>query len=187
VRFLGKLAAMSDRGIEIHFLLGNHEIRFFDYLTAEVGVILHSKPFTVELYGKNFFLAHGDEVGYRSFKYRFIQRILRSRLSQTLYGAIHPRWSVGFARSWSLRSRKRGLASEKIKLMQAHTTKALEDFSRNYLQKHPDIHYFIYGHVHLQLDRELASSTRLLITGDWMYHFSYAVWDGEKMMLQKYF
>ena len=186
VRFLGKLAEMSDNGIEIHFIIGNHDIWMFEYLTEEVGVVIHRKPFIVELLGKNIFLGHGDEVGYRPYKYRFIQSIFRNRLCQTLYAAIHPRWSVGFARACSLKSRKNGLTSEKIKQAQVRNAKALEDFSRTCLQTHPNIHFFIFGHLHLLLDRELSTSARLLIVGDWMHLFSYAVWDGEQMILRRF-
>jgi len=186
VRFIGKLAEMSDSGIEIHFLLGNHEIRMLGYLTEEVGVIIHEKPIMVELLGKNFFLAHGDEVGFRPLKYRFIQSIVRNHLCQVLYASIHPRWSVGFARSWSLKSRKSGYSQDKVKLAQAHNTKALEDFSRTCLQTHPDINFFIFGHLHIMVDRELSPSARMLITGDWMHLFSYAAWDGEQMTLKSY-
>jgi len=186
MRFLGKVTELSDSGIEIHFLIGNHEIRICDFLSEEVGVIIHHKPFTVGLLGKNFFLAHGDEVGYRPLKYRFIQSIIRNRLCQVLYAAIHPRWSVGLARSWSLKSRKSAFTGEKIKSAQVRNSTSLEEFSRSYLQMHPDIHFFIFGHLHILLDRELSPTARLLIPGDWMYLFSYAVWDGEALTLNRF-
>lgn len=185
VRFLGKLAELSDSGIEIHLLIGNHDIWMFDYLPAEIGAIIHHKPFTVELLGKNFFLGHGDEVGYRPFMYRFIQSIFRNRLCQVLYATIHPRWSFGFARGWSLSSRKSGMNNEKIKLAQVRNARSLEGFARNILQSNPDIHYFMFGHLHLLLDRIITPNTRLIITGDWMQLFSYAVWDGNSMTLKQ--
>ena len=185
VRFLGKLAEISDSGIEIHILIGNHDIWMFDYLSEEIGAIIHHKPFTVGLLGKNFFLGHGDEVGHRPFKYRFIQSMFRNRFLQVLYATIHPFWSFSFARWWSLNSRKSGLATEKIKLAQQRNTNALEDFARLYLLTHPDIHFFIFGHIHVLLDRELSASSRLVIVGDWMQLFSFAVWDGEKLLINR--
>ena len=38
VRFLGKLAELADRGIEIHIFIGNHDIWMFDYLPKEIGI-----------------------------------------------------------------------------------------------------------------------------------------------------
>jgi UDP-2,3-diacylglucosamine hydrolase len=37
VRLLGKLAALSDKGIQIHLFRGNHDMWMFDYLTQELG------------------------------------------------------------------------------------------------------------------------------------------------------
>ena len=185
VRLLGKLAELSDSGIEIHLLIGNHDIWMFDYLPEEVGAIIHPKPFTVELLGKNFFLGHGDEVGHRPFGYRFIQSIFHNRLCQVLFGTIHPRWSFAFAHGWSLNSRKKGPTDEALMSAQARYIKELENFAKTYLQTHPDIHFFIFGHLHILHNSEITSSTaRLLITGDWMQLFSYAVWDGEKVELK---
>ncbi|MDR2679331.1 MAG: UDP-2,3-diacylglucosamine diphosphatase [Tannerella sp.] len=184
VRFLGKLAELSDLGIEIHLLTGNHDIWMFDYLPAETGAVIHRKPFTVELSGKKFFLAHGDEVGYRPPLYRIIQRIFRNRICQLLYATIHPRWTFGFARCWSLSSRRNGLAAKEH---QSGRAKHLEAFAESYLQTHPDIDFFLFGHLHVLLDKKLPpSETRLLITGDWMQHFSYVEWDGDKLELKKF-
>jgi len=186
VRFLGKLAELSDSGVEIHILIGNHDVWMFDYLPTEVGAIIHHKPFAVELLGKSFFLGHGDEVGHRTIIYRFLQGMFRNRICQILYANIHPRWPFSFAHWWSLHSRKKGLAIEKVKLAQARNTKVLENFAKSYLQTQPDIHFFIFGHLHILLDRKLSDSSRLIITGDWMQLFSYAAWDGEKLELKKY-
>ena len=62
-RFLGKLSELTDMGVEVHYFTGNHDIWAYDYLERECGVILHHKPLTTEIYGKIFFLAHGDGLG----------------------------------------------------------------------------------------------------------------------------
>lgn len=185
VRFLGKLAELHDLGIEIHIFIGNHDIWMFDYLPEEVGAVIHREPLDIELLGKRFFLGHGDEVGYQPLNYRIIQRIFRNRLCQILYATIHPRWTFGFARRWSLSSRKSGLAAERLAATQARNTKSLEAFSLSYLTTHPDIDFFIFGHLHLMLDKVIKGNTRLMILGDWMQYYSYAVWDGEQMRLMQ--
>ena len=59
-RFLGKISELTDMGVEVHFFIGNHDIWCGDYLTKECGVIMHREPLTTEIYGKEFYLAHGD-------------------------------------------------------------------------------------------------------------------------------
>lgn len=62
-RFLGKLSELTDMGVEVHFFTGNHDIWCGDYLTRECGVVIHREPLTTEIYGKEFYLAHGDGLG----------------------------------------------------------------------------------------------------------------------------
>lgn len=189
VRFLGKLAELSDSGVEIHFFIGNHDIWMFDYLPQEIGAVIHRDLLTVDLLGKRFLLGHGDEVDYRSKAFRFIRALFRNRFCQQLYAGIHPRWTFGFALGWSLSSRKSGL--------QKHTQERAADyrgesqeypitFAETYLKTHPDIHFFIFGHCHIMLDLMLSHSSRLLIAGDWMRYFSFISWDGEQLLLEQF-
>ncbi|MDR2469978.1 MAG: UDP-2,3-diacylglucosamine diphosphatase [Tannerella sp.] len=185
VRFLGKLAELVDRGIEIHLFIGNHDIWMFDYLPQEIGVQIHQGPLTVDLLGKRFFLAHGDEIGQRPCVFRFLQAMFRNKICQFLYAGIHPRWTFGFAKHWSLSSRKTGV--EKIQRTgQNKRADALTAFAETYARTHPDIHFFIFGHLHLMLDHILSGNARLLFAGDWMQHFSYIRWDGNKLTLNQF-
>ena len=59
-------------------------------------------------------------------------------------------------------------------------------YTKEYLQGHKDIDYFIYGHRHIELDLMLSRKTRMMILGDWIWQFSYAVFDGEHMFLETY-
>ena len=59
-------------------------------------------------------------------------------------------------------------------------------FAKGYLQEHPDTNYFIFGHRHIELDLMLTPQTRLMIVGDWITQWTYAVFDGETMLLENY-
>ena len=77
-RFLGKLSELTDLGVEVHFFTGNHDLWCGDYLTTECGVIIHREPLTTEIYGKEFYLAHGDGLGDPDKKYRFLRSMFHS-------------------------------------------------------------------------------------------------------------
>lgn len=188
-RFLGKLAELADSGIEIHFFIGNHDIWIFDYLPHEIGAVIHREPLTIDLLGKRFFLAHGDEVDSRSFSFRVIRAVFRNKFCQWLYGGIHPRWTFGFALGWSLRSRKDGLKKNEEEKQEGYKGEANEYlvlFAKEYLRTHPDINFFIFGHRHILLDLMLNRTARLLVAGDWMHYFSYIEWDGETLLLEQF-
>src|SRR3954462_6906871 len=63
VRFLGKLAEISDSGIKIYFFKGNHDMWMFDYLKQEIGAVIISDELAIERGGKKFYLHHGDGLG----------------------------------------------------------------------------------------------------------------------------
>ncbi len=62
-------------------------------------------------------------------------------------------------------------------------------FSEEYLAAHPEINYFLYGHLHL-LERFLVSSGKekaeVIVLGEWLSRFSYAYWDGDNLSLMRY-
>jgi UDP-2,3-diacylglucosamine hydrolase len=93
-RVLGKLAEVTDSGIEVHFFIGNHDIWLTDYLTKECGMILHFEPFIVEWNKKKFFLAHGDGLGDDSPGFRLLRKLFHSKFLRFLFSAIHPGLSI---------------------------------------------------------------------------------------------
>ena len=89
-RFLGKLSELTDLGVEVHFFTGNHDLWCGDYLTKECGVMIHREPLTTEIFGKEFYLAHGDGLGDPDKKFKMLRAMFRSRTLQTLFSAAPP-------------------------------------------------------------------------------------------------
>ena len=54
------------------------------------------------------------------------------------------------------------------------------------LKKHPELDFLIYGHYHYPLDTQLTNNARQLVLGDWITHFTYAVFDGERLELKRF-
>jgi len=184
-RFLGKVSELTDRGVEVHFLIGNHDIWCKNYLTEECGVVMHYEPCTVELYGQLFYLAHGDGLGDMDWKFRILRSMFHNPLLQWMFSAIHPRWSVHFGLEWARRSRLKH-EREGVPRYMGEQGEPLVVYSKEYLRTHPDINYFIYGHRHIELDLMLSRETRLLILGEWTDLCTYAVFDGEKLVMENF-
>lgn len=184
-RFLGKLSELTDRGVEVHFFTGNHDLWVGDYLERECGVTLHRRSSVVEIYGKVFYLAHGDRLGSTDRKFRLLRSVFHNRLCQTLFASIHPRWGVAFGLEWARRSRLKREDGKEPAYM-GEDREELIVFAKDYLKTHPDINFFIFGHRHIELDLMLSRQTRLLILGDWISQFSYVIYDGEHLFLEEY-
>lgn len=184
-RFLGKLSELTDMGVEVHFFTGNHDLWCDDYLQQECGVVVHRDFLTCEIYGKEFFLSHGDGFEDGDWKYRLLRNLFHCATLQQLFSAIHPRWGVDFGLAWARHSRMKRVGGQELP-WQGESNEALVRHSKRYLSAHPDINYFIYGHRHLMLDLPLSASARMMILGDWITQFSYAVYDGENLRLEQY-
>lgn len=185
-RFLGKVSELTDNGIEVHYFTGNHDIWCHDYLTEECGVVMHYSPVTLEIGDQTFYLAHGDGLGDNDRRFLFIRSIFHNRLCQRLFAALHPRWGMMFGQNWAKHSRLKHEAEGGEPPYMGEGKEPLVLYAKNYLHKHPDVNYFIFGHRHVELDLMLSRTSRILILGDWVTHFTYAVYDGEHMYMDNY-
>lgn len=182
VRFFGKLAELADSGIKITWMVGNHDIWIFDYLSRELGIEVIDGILVREILGKKFFMNHGDGVGWQSISFRLIRSVFRNRVCQKLFSGIHPRWTVPFALAWSDSSRGAGSGTD----ASGQGVKKLLEFSEQYHLRHPDINYFIFGHVHVMSEKVIAENCRFVTLGEWISLFSYAEYDGESLKLSRW-
>lgn len=183
VRFFGKLAELADSGIRIVWFIGNHDIWIFDYLPSELGIEVVDGSRCEEIDGRWFYMTHGDGIGKLKPTFKMLRKLFRSKTCQKAFSAIHPRWTVPFAYNWSRHSRKlEGPSPEDASRMMENIT----IFSKEYLKEHPEVNYFIYGHLHLLENFEIAPYCRVVVLGEWIKTFSYGVWDGESFNLCKY-
>ena len=181
IRFFGKLAELSDSGIEIHWFTGNHDIWIFDYLPAELGITLHRTNEVLDIDGHSFFLSHGDEVGERKWSFRFIQWLFRNKVAQWCYSWIHPDLTMILAHKWSSSSRKKNNQKGE-EHFRGEKYEPLVRFAKEYI-KNNNVEYLIFGHRHILLDLMLTRNNRMVILGDWIKHFSYASFDGENLWI----
>lgn len=147
VRTLGKLAELSDRGIRILFLTGNHDMWMADYLVRECGVELYTTPQVLLLEGKRLFVAHGDNMKIDGqWLLKLMNTTFRSRPVRWLFSwLVHPDWAVRFGRWWSGSSRKRHARSTLTETV----TEPLIAYAREYQTTATEpIDAFIFGHMH---------------------------------------
>ena len=183
VRVLGKLAELSDMGIEIHYAIGNHDMWIFDYFSKELGINTYSAPWSFSYDGKDFLVGHGDGLGKSDKKYNFLKLLFASRLCQKLFASLHPYIGMSLAKFCSKRSR---FSHSEMDLtyfgddkedITVYCTKALND-------KHYD--YCVFGHRHLLLDRPIGKVTRYINLGEWVTAQHYAVYDNHDIRIETF-
>lgn len=183
VRFFGKLAELSDRGIKIVWFIGNHDIWIYDYLPTELGITVVDGALVESIDNHKFFMTHGDGIGKLPPTFRMLRSLFRNRVCQKAFSAIHPRWTVPFAYNWSRHSRKiEGPSKEDAERMMNNIT----EFSKDYLKTHSDVNYFIYGHLHLLERFRIGERAEVVVLGEWISRFSYGYWNGREFRLLKF-
>lgn len=183
VRILGKLAELTDAGIIIHFFVGNHDMWMNGYFEKELNIDVYHHPKEFDLLGKRFFIGHGDGLGPGDHRYKFIKKVFRNKISQTIFGILHPGAGIGLANYFSSKSRK--VTGTQDEHFLGEDKEWLIIFSREMLKKrHYD--YFIFGHRHLPIDFSLSDATHYINLGDWIKYNSYAVFDGVEVKLKFY-
>lgn len=176
-RILTALRDLHDSGKELHYIAGNHDFWMRDYFPKELGIPIHVDNLEYTINGKRFFIEHGDGIAKKDVGYRILKRIFRNRINIFLYSLLHPDIGIPLAKWVSSGSRQ-------------HTTKRGRTDDSDYIQRAQQkfdegFDYVIFGHLH-RPDLKKFGDKIYLNLGDWMKLFTYAVFDGEKLKLEKW-
>ncbi|MFN3951179.1 MAG: UDP-2,3-diacylglucosamine diphosphatase [Thermaurantimonas sp.] len=177
-RVIGTLGLLADRGVKVHLFTGNHDLWIFDYLPQEIGCTLYKEPVVRILGEKKFFIGHGDGLGPGDYGYKFLKKIFTNPLAQWMFRHVHPDVGIWMAQGASRASRRHTGESDAI--LTTKENEWLYLFCVDMLKKeHFD--YFIFGHRHLPLDIRLDNGSRYINLGDWLWHQTFAFWDGSEL------
>ncbi len=183
---------MVRKGIEIHFFTGNHDMWTWGELEKRTGMIIHYAPCTMTLNGKTVYLAHGDgllpsdidslypaEVRKKIRSFIRLRKFFYNPIPRALYRLMPPRLGNAVGYNWAKQSRKRELANPLG--YKGEDKEELVLFAKEMEQSyHHD--YYIFGHRHIDLDLQIAASSRVVILGDCFKLFTYAQMDEKGSM-----
>lgn len=173
-----RLKSFINKGVKVTYLAGNHDFYLGNYLRSEIGITCIENEYVFESDGKKFFAAHGDGLARSDDGYRFLKRILRSKICNFLFRTfIPPDLGICIANFTSRSSRKyRNI--DRVKWREEYYAYAFSRLKEGY-------DYVVLGHLHLP---ELTASEEgtYLNTGDWIEYFSYGLYDGNKLTLERF-
>ncbi len=185
--FFDALCGLTDKGIEVHYFIGNHDIWTFGYIARRTGAIVHRKPETMVLNGKRCMLAHGDGLGFTHRSFRFLRGVFHNPILQFLFRLLPPALGNAFGYTWAKNSRLKemerpvGYKGEKneelVQFAKEHSAPLNPPYRGEDGIASTPIDYFIFGHRHIELDLELGTGARVLILGDMFKLWTYAQMD----------
>lgn len=173
VRFLGKLAEITDAGLPLHIFTGNHDLWMRDYLATEIGAIIHHQPLVTEAHGYRLLIGHGDGLGPGDHGYKRLKRLIGARWAHWAYSRLHPNLSVGLANWFSGKSRQ----TQPPARLSWHGAERewLAQYAERRLARDPALDYCIFGHRHLPIDLTLSNGRSHYVNlGEWLHHYTYA-------------
>lgn len=183
VRVLGKLAEFSDSGIPIYFFTGNHDLWMRDYFEKEIGAKVFRDKQVFQINGRKFFIAHGDGLGPGDKGYKRMKKVFTNKLAQFMFSTfLHPDFAVNLGIQTS-RKNKLISGAEDVNFL-GEEKEWLAIYAKKKLQtEHFD--YFVFGHRHLPMEIKVGENSTYFNLGDWVNHFTYGVFDGEKFRLER--
>jgi UDP-2,3-diacylglucosamine hydrolase len=182
VRVLGKLAKLRDSGIQIHFFVGNHDLWMQDYFKKELNIPVYHKSKEFSFNNKTFLIGHGDGLGPGDKGYKRMKKVFTNPVSKWFFRWLHPDIGIKLAQYLSLKN-KLISGEEDVKYLGEENEWLLQYCKKKLTEKHYD--YFVFGHRHLPLEISLSENAKYINTGDWISHFTYAVFDGQQLSLKK--
>lgn len=181
-RTLGKLAELTDLGIQVNFFVGNHDLWMSGYFEEELNIPVYHKPQQFLIGNTSFFIGHGDGLGPDDKGFKRMKKVLTNPVAQWLFRWLHPDIGVRLARHLSINNRI--ISGEADAKFLGEDKEWLVLYAKRKLEQgHYD--HFIFGHRHLPLEIKLEPTSTYTNLGDWITYFTYAVFDGEKLSLKK--
>lgn len=187
VRFLGKLAELSDSGIRLIIFEGNHDMWMRDYFQKEFAAEIYREPREYKIRDKTFLIGHGDGLGPGDRIYKFLKLIFENGLTRWMFRKLlHPDLSIWLGKKWAEYSWNK---HEK----EAKPTLAVPSIDDEFLyqycleqEKNQHRDYYIFGHRHLKLSIPFGKNSQYINLGDWIKFYSYAEFDGKDLGIRKF-
>ena len=184
VRVLGRLAELTDRGVEVVFYAGNHDMWCLDYLTRECGVRVVLKPQVESIAGRSVHLAHGDNMNIKGQPMLCLMNSLfRSGVARWLFRwLIHPDFSMRLGRMFSGKSRK----SHSNEIPSLAVLEPLKQYAKEHHKTNGDVATYIFGHMHIP-HHAVCEGVEMLFLSDWSREeATYAQMDGSSVELKTF-
>ncbi len=170
-RTLTALQDLTEKGVKVHYIIGNHDFMHLNFFKEEIGVELYEDGISPVLNGKKFFIAHGDGLVKNDTGYNILKRIMRNKTLQTVYSWIHP--DIGIS-----------IASRTSKSSRGYTTKkdygeadGLFDAAKEKIDEGYD--YVLFGHLHKRFSINYKDGVYVNL-GSWLDAPCYGVLKGDK-------
>ena len=162
VRVLAAIQDLMDRGVDVYFLQGNHDVWTYSYF-EELGMKKLVQPALVEIDGRVFCIGHGDGLGPVPMGYRFLRGVFHNRVLQFLFSMLHPWLAFRLGNGWSKNNRLARREEYHFRGEEEPLYKFAAEF-----EKENKVDCFVFGHYHCDVTMKTPAGADFIILKDWM-------------------
>jgi UDP-2,3-diacylglucosamine hydrolase len=146
--FFTELSHTASRGVQIHYIEGNHDFLLKRAFRGIPNLALHPHHIQIEIAGKRFYFAHGDTVDRSDYSYRILRAFLRSPLLKAFVAIAPSDWIDWLGKSGSKKSRykKPRLPTDLPLERMEYLRKIYRSFAAEQLAQGND--FVVMGHSH---------------------------------------
>ena len=159
-RALAALADLSDAGVDILWVAGNHDCWGGEILREDVGVSYNVGPWEGSIAGWKVRIEHGDGLRDREDRgYRMIRPIMRHPVAIKAFRMLHPDWASRLAHGSSNASRSYRARDE---------GRGLRAYAKKQLDETSDLDLLVYGHSHVPTLEQMDNGRIFGNAGSWL-------------------
>jgi UDP-2,3-diacylglucosamine hydrolase len=154
-----------------------------DYFEKELNIPVYHDNQTFTFNGKSFLIGHGDGKGPGDKGYKRMKKVFTHPISKWVYRWLHPDLGVKLAQYLSVKNKLISGESD-VKFLGEDNEWLVQYCKRKLQTQHYD--YFVFGHRHFPMTIALNAQSTYINLGDWIGYFTYGVFDGTQMTLEKF-
>ena len=159
-RALAALADLTESGVPILWVAGNHDCWGDEVLKKDIGVEYHLGECKGSIAGWNTRVDHGDGLREKEDRgYRMIRPIMRNALAIKAFRALHPNWATRLATGSSTASRVYRSRDE---------GRGLRTIAHRELEADSALDLLIYGHSHVAALERVPGRGVFANAGSWL-------------------
>ncbi len=166
---LTALKTLTTRNVPVYVMRGNRDFLMADGFEALTGCHLIDDPTTIDLYGKNTLLMHGDTLCTDDVKYQDFRATTRNPAWQTWFLGMTEQERLAFAQK--VRQESQSQSQQKTAAIMDVSQRAVFEIMRD-----RNVTHLIHGHTHRPAIHsfEMGGQTaQRIVLGDWYHQSSY--------------
>ena len=169
------LKDLSDAGVKLFFMAGNRDFLLGQEFADSCGMQLLEEPTTIDLYGENVLLVHGDAQCTDDIPYQEVRKMFRNKDWQQQFLSMDIQQRIEFAKQARVKSQEHTQSSDH-QIMDVNANEIAQLFSKHQVKT------IIHGHTHRPAVHQSQDLKRIVL-GDWHHQTSYLVADKEGFQL----